>query len=94
MCDNSKLNVPEDRNRKNSVYTYTCKASNDVGSDTRNTSVCKLEKSKMILYVMYLYHFPRNVFITDSLAGPYKQHDVHVTTITGAKLTRKFPWSC
>ena len=82
MCDNSKLNVPKVRN--NSVYSFTCTVANGLGNDTTSTSVCKLKKSEMILYVMFYFCI---IF-----TGPYKQYDVNVTTITGAKLTRKFPW--
>ena len=38
-----------------SVYTFTCKVENYLGSDTRNTTVCKLARAKLCLHIVLLY---------------------------------------
>jgi len=33
-----------------SVYTFTCKVENYLGSDTKNTTLCKLRREKLLVY--------------------------------------------
>ena len=53
VCHESVLNVPTG---KKSVYTFTCKVENNLGSDRRNSSICKLVKK--YIYILQTNNFP------------------------------------
>jgi len=46
VCNESLLDLQASND---SVYTFTCRVENYVGSDTRNTTVCKLVRVKLML---------------------------------------------
>lgn len=37
-----------------SVYAFTCKVENSLGSDARNTFICKLVRTKLLAYKMII----------------------------------------
>ena len=44
VCHESLLIFPA---RDKSIYMFTCKVANNLGSDTRNTTLCKLVRAKL-----------------------------------------------
>ena len=46
VCHQSVLNFQAS---DQSVYTFTCKVENDLGSDTKNTTLCKLAREQLLV---------------------------------------------
>ena len=53
VCHESVLNI-QVSNR--SIYKFTCRVENDLGSDTGNTTLCKLTGAKLCVYTWLALH--------------------------------------
>ena len=75
VCHESVLNIQVSNE---SVYTFTCKVENYLGSDTRNTTLCKLARAKLCVMII---HF-QNDFATSGSCNLSIYNSCAVITVT------------